>query len=196
MEIRTAHFLKSATDPSQFPQYPYPEFAFFGRSNVGKSSLIGYILGGKAHVKTSSKPGHTQTINFFVINDSVSVADLPGFGYAKAPAGIRDSFMTMLEKYISARKNLRIAFLLIDARRGPEKEEHAILDLLIAQNVTVAIVVTKCDKLTRNDLAKSLASIAGEFEIESSDIFTTSSLKKHGAREILDLIKENSSRSN
>ena len=194
IEIKKAIFHKSATDPSQFPNYPYPEFAFFGRSNTGKSSLINYLLGGKALVKTGSRPGHTQTVNFFVVNDNLSIADLPGFGFAKAPAHIREGFMPMLKKYITERANLRIGFLLVDSRREPGEEEIEIIRLLTERQIPTAIVATKADKLTRNELNRQLQKISVAFGIDQTDIFPTSSLRKTGKDQILALLSENAHR--
>jgi GTP-binding protein len=189
MLIKKADFLKSTTDPSQFPGYPYPEFAFFGRSNTGKSSLMQYLLGGNVFVKTSSRPGHTQTINFFVVNDCLSFADLPGFGYAKAPADIRAAFFPMITQYIASRNNLRIGFLLIDIRREPVDDEYRIVDLLTKNAIPVAIVATKSDKLSRNEIVARTGVIASSFGILSSDIYITSSLKKIGRDNLWDLIE-------
>ncbi len=194
LDIKKAVFHKSATDPSQFPNYPYPEFAFFGRSNTGKSSLISYLLGGKVFVKTGSRPGHTQTVNYFVVNENMSIADLPGFGYAKAPAHIREGFLPMIKRYINERENLRIGFLLVDSRREPEVEELEIIKLLTARKIPTAIVATKADKLTRNEMANQLKKIARAFGIEESDIFPTSSLKKTGKDQIISLLAENAHR--
>lgn len=194
MEIRKAEFLKSATDPSHFPNYPYPEFAFLGRSNVGKSSLINMILGNRSIVKTSSRPGHTQTINFFIINDAISIADLPGFGFAKAPGEIRKSFIPMITRYLEERKNLKIAFLLVDARRKIENDEREFIHLLSENRISTAIVVTKIDKLTKNELNAKKKEIAESLGISAEDLFLTSSTKKSGYAEIHELIGENSHR--
>ena len=194
MEIKKAEFLKSATDPSHYPNYPYPEFAFLGRSNVGKSSLINMILGNRSIVKTSSKPGHTQTINFFIINDAISIADLPGFGFAKAPGQIRKNFIPMITRYLEERTNLKIAFLLIDARRKVEDEEREFIHILSENRISTAIVITKIDKLTNNELSAKKKEFAESLGISPEDLFLTSSSKKSGYEEIHELIKENSER--
>ena len=190
VQIHTARFQKSATKASQYPAYPYPEFAFLGRSNVGKSSLLGMILSGKAHVKVSGRPGHTQTINFFVVNEALSFADLPGFGYAEAPGEIKKTFMPMIDEYIEKRENLRIVFVLVDARRTPGDFEKNIISKLAKRSIPTAIIATKTDKLSQGQLAARLREIAAELEIEREDIFPTSSLKKSGKREILRLISQ------
>ncbi len=127
MIIKQVDFIKSATKPSQYPEDGLPEIAFAGRSNVGKSSLINCLVQRKSMVKTSSKPGCTQLINFFTVNESLSFVDLPGYGYAKVSKKIRSQWQPMVETYLSCRKNLLGLILLIDIRRDPEKEE---LDLV------------------------------------------------------------------
>ena len=190
VRILKAVFLKSAAKAEQYPKYPYPEFAFFGRSNVGKSSLLGMILSGLAKVKTSAKPGHTQTVNFFVVNDSISFADLPGFGYAEAPGAIKDGFMPMIREYIAKRDNLKVAFLLIDIRRTPGKEEEQILSALEKRGIPTAIIATKADKMSNSQLAKRLKEISEELDIAKEDIFPTSSLKGKGKADILRLVTQ------
>ncbi|MFW5770211.1 MAG: ribosome biogenesis GTP-binding protein YihA/YsxC, partial [Spirochaetota bacterium] len=125
MKINKAEFIKSAVKPEQYPQLPYPEFAFAGRSNVGKSSLINMVTGNSRLVKVGSKPGVTKTINFFSINDTICMADLPGYGYAKVPMELKKQFYPMIKLYFSNRDRLKLVFLLIDIRRVPgdfEKE--------------------------------------------------------------------------
>jgi GTP-binding protein len=194
MEIKKANFLKSATEPSQFPNYPYPEFAFIGRSNVGKSSLIKLIFDGRVLVKTSGSPGHTQTVNFFTINDALSIADLPGYGFAKAPGAIRKTLTPMIQNYLMNRPNLRIVFLLIDARRSITDDDTEFIHLLSYHNISTAIVLTKSDKLTQKELSEHAQSIAKELGITYDDLFITSSTKKRGRKEILSLIEEHSAR--
>ena len=123
MNILNIQFVKSCASASQFPRYQHPEIAFFGRSNVGKSSLINMLMKKKNLVKTGSKPGVTKTVNFFLLNDSISIADLPGFGYAKVPLEIKKAFLPLIKRYIDSRDNLKLAFLLIDIRRTPDRFE-------------------------------------------------------------------------
>jgi GTP-binding protein len=194
MVIRKAAFHKSATNPEQFPGYPYPEFAFIGRSNAGKSSLISMIFDGKVKVKTSSSPGQTQTVNFFTINDALSIADLPGYGFAKAPGHIKDALSPMIRLYIENRPNLKIAFLLIDARRDISGDDSEFLDLLSEHGIPTAVVMTKSDKLSQSELHLRRKYLATELGIEMHDLYITSSAKKTGRRDILDLIDANSAR--
>ena len=116
MVITSAEFVKSAVKPAQYPSAALPEIAFTGRSNVGKSSLINTLVNRKRLVKTSSTPGRTQLINFFIINKTISFVDLPGFGYAKVPSSVRNSWGPMLETYLSTRKTLKGTVLIMDIR--------------------------------------------------------------------------------
>jgi GTP-binding protein len=173
MKIKSVSFLKSCTNASQFPGFDYPEFAFFGRSNVGKSSLLNMILGQKNLVKTGSRPGVTKTINFFIVNDSRSFADMPGFGYAKLPMEIKKKLLPMIKEYIDKRENLKLAFLLIDIRRVPGDFERDIISLLASKKVSVVITLTKCDKLSNNQRSKSIAAIQKALDIGRDSIFLT-----------------------
>lgn len=190
MKIKSASFLKSCTNSAQFPGYDYPEFAFFGRSNVGKSSLLNMILGQKDLVRTGSRPGVTQTINFFVVNDNRSFVDLPGFGYAKLPMSVKKKLLPMIKEYIEKRNNLKLAFLLIDIRRVPGDYESDIIELLAKNNVPVVITLTKCDKLSKNQRHRNIAEIQKALEIERDSIFLTSSETSEGKKELLMLIDE------
>lgn len=190
MIIKKAYYLTSCVKSSQFPSFSHPEFAFFGRSNVGKSSLLNMILGQKGLVKTGARPGVTQTINFFIVNDNRSFADLPGIGYAKLPMNVKKKFMPMIKEYISTRENLKLAFVLVDARRTPGDYEHDLIELLIDNKIPVAITLTKCDKLSKNELAKSIAEISSTLEIGKESIFVTSSKTNAGRKELLSLIDD------
>ena len=190
MKFKNVVFLKSCKKAADFPKYPYPEFAFLGRSNVGKSSLINMITGIKNLVKTGSRPGLTQLVNFFIADDKISIVDLPGYGYAKAPEEIRSSFMPMIKSYIAARENLKLAFLLIDIRRVPDEREKDILGLLANAKVPIAIIMTKCDKLSNNQIQSAIAKTTKFFEIEPDSVFITSAETQKGKKEILGLIFE------
>jgi GTP-binding protein len=190
IKIRDVHFLKSCAAVSQFPRYHHPEIAFFGRSNVGKSSLINMLMRKRDLVKTGSMPGVTKAVNFFVLNESISIADLPGLGYAKVPQSIRKAFLPLIRKYIEARENLRLAFVLIDVRRVPDEAELEILSLLTGRSVPVAITLTKCDKLSRSQRARSLGAIADALGVDRGALFVTSAKSGEGRRELLGLIEE------
>ncbi len=192
MKIHEVHFLKSCTAPSQFPKYHYPEFAFLGRSNVGKSSLINMLMKKKDLVKTGSRPGVTKTVNFFVLNNVISIADLPGFGYAKLPLEMRKAFLPLIRKYITTRSNLKLAFLLIDIRRTPDDFEAELLSLLADHRVPAAITLTKCDKLSRNQQAQRVRQISEALGLSRDSLFISSAKSGDGRREILGLINEHS----
>ncbi len=194
MKNNNAYFLKSCTKKNQFPVFPYPEFAFMGRSNVGKSSLLNTILGQKDLVKTGSKPGVTKTINFFIVNDNKSFVDLPGFGYAKLPSDMRKKFMPMIKEYAGARDNLKLVFLLIDIRRIPGDFEKEIINYLASLKIPTAITLTKSDKLSNNEIANSIKKIEAALEISRDSIFITSAKDKKGKKELLSLIEEFSKR--
>ncbi|MCL2155419.1 MAG: ribosome biogenesis GTP-binding protein YihA/YsxC [Leptospirales bacterium] len=190
MKIKSVSFLKSCTNSSQFPNFDYPEFAFFGRSNVGKSSLLNMILGQKNLVKTGSRPGVTKMINFFIVNDNRSFADMPGFGYAKLPLEIKKKFLPMIKEYIAKRENLKLAFLLIDIRRVPGDYEKDIISLLTNNKISVVITLTKCDKLSNNQRSKSIANIQKALGIDRESIFLTSAETGEGKKELLGVIEE------
>ncbi|MBA3035492.1 MAG: YihA family ribosome biogenesis GTP-binding protein, partial [Desulfobacterium sp.] len=164
MIIKSAEFVKSAVKPSHYPEENQPEIAFAGRSNVGKSSLINTLLNRKNLVKTSSTPGRTQLINFFLINDSLGFVDIPGYGYAKVPAAVKKTWGTMIETYIQTRKTLKGVVLIMDLRRVPGPEEIAFMDWLNYYNIPFIRVLTKADKLSKTQqkqqqmiIAKSLS---------------------------------------
>ncbi len=190
MKFKNIYFVKSCRKSSTFPDYTWPEFAFFGRSNVGKSSLINMLLGKKNLVKTGSRPGVTQMVNFFVADDRISFADLPGYGFAKVPKEVRKQFLPLIREYVTTRENLTLAFLLIDIRRKPGAEEIEILRMLTRKKVPVAVTVTKCDKVSGNARGKNLKTISEALEIDRKDIFTTSSQNGEGKKELLQLISD------
>jgi len=190
MKINKTDFLKSCYKETQFPNYLYPEFAFLGRSNVGKSSLINMLLNQKRLVKTGSKPGVTVAVNFFLVNDHLSFVDLPGYGYAKLPLDIKKKFLPLIKSYLETRDNLKLAFLLIDARREPDQTEHEIIKTLLDNEISLAITLTKCDKLSNNELKKNTLKIADKLGVDQQAIFYTSSAQKKGRKELLSLIQE------
>ena len=150
MHIKSAQFVTSAVKPNQYPAPELPEVAFAGRSNVGKSSLINALLNRKRLVKTSATPGRTQMINFFVVNQTLMLVDLPGYGYAKVPVAVKRQWGPMVESYLSKRSCLRAVVLLMDLRRSPGVEERNFMDWLAHYGIAAIPVLTKADKLSKS----------------------------------------------
>jgi len=160
MIVKTAEFITSAVKPQHYPAPEYPEIAFAGRSNVGKSSLINKLVNRKRLVKTSNTPGRTQLLNFFCINDRLLFVDLPGYGYARVPVAIKKQWGPMIETYLASRETLKGVFVIVDIRRVPGPEESDLLRWLEHHNRPHRIVVTKVDKLSRNKQVRPLRTIA------------------------------------
>jgi len=188
MIIKQAEFVKSATKPSQYPEPIFPEIAFAGRSNVGKSSLINALLNRKSLVKTSSKPGCTQLINFFEINQHLFFVDLPGYGYAKVSKKIRAQWGPMVKTYLGSRKTLAGVVLLIDIRREPKKEEFDLTHWLEEKRVPCLTVLTKADKLSKTEQGKRRKLIASAIGREAEDLICFSSKSKIGRETTLNEI--------
>jgi GTP-binding protein len=149
MIIQSAEFIKSAVKPAQYPPEGLPEIAFAGRSNVGKSSMINCLVNRKRLVKTSSTPGRTQLLNFFNINDEMIFVDLPGYGYARVPVGIRKTWGPMIEKYLACRATLKGVVLILDIRRDPAEDEHNLIEWMSSRRIPLILVLTKSDKLSK-----------------------------------------------
>lgn len=150
MKVVSAEFIKSATEPSQYPEGNLPEFAFVGRSNVGKSSLINTITRRKNLARTSSTPGCTRLINFFKVNNQISLADLPGYGYAKVPIPSRRAWQPMIETYFKQRKSLKSVVLIFDVRRYPSEKDIELIHWLRNYNIIPMIILTKIDKISKS----------------------------------------------
>jgi len=189
MIIKTVEFIKSAVKPSHYPEYDFPEIAFAGRSNVGKSSLINTLIQRRNMVKTSSKPGCTQLVNFFLVNDNISFVDLPGYGYAKVSKKIRSQWQPMVNLYLSQRQNLLGLILLIDIRRDPGKEEVDMVDWLESHKMPYLVILTKSDKLSKTKQKKRVLSICSQMNREQKNIILFSAKTKKGRDTILDEIE-------
>jgi GTP-binding protein len=193
MEIRNADFVSSITDVSKSPIKKLPEFAFIGRSNVGKSSLINMLINRKGLAKTSNKPGKTQTINHFVINQSWYIVDLPGYGYAKVSKDIRQSFGTIIENYVMQSQALHFLFVLIDIRLDPQPIDQSFMEWAGTNEIPIGIIFTKADKLSTNKINQLRERYESELLKrwdELPPIFVTSSTTKMGREEVLAFIKE------
>jgi GTP-binding protein len=178
--VKNTEFVKSATKPAHYPEGELPEIAFAGRSNVGKSSLVNVLVNRKNLVRTSSTPGRTQLINFFRVNDDFMLVDLPGYGYAKVPLALKKEWRPMMETYLSKRKNLRGVVLILDIRRVPVEEDLQMLTWLRAYSIPPIIVVTKCDKVSKNERAKQSAVIMSRLGLDKSELNFFSALSKEG----------------
>ena len=188
MKIHGVEFVKSAVKKAHYPEYDYPEIAFAGRSNVGKSSLINTLINRKDMVKTSSRPGCTQLINFFLVNEDLSLVDLPGYGYAKVSKKIRAQWQPMMETYLSSRENLLGLILLIDIRRDPRKEEFDMARWLTAHELPFLVVLTKADKLSKTQQAKRLNAICSQLNRDSNGVILFSAKTRMGRDTIWDEI--------
>ncbi|MBU2027639.1 MAG: ribosome biogenesis GTP-binding protein YihA/YsxC, partial [Proteobacteria bacterium] len=154
MRVLSAEFVLSATAPAHYPPAALPEIAFAGRSNVGKSSLINTLVNRKGLARTSNTPGRTQEINFFAVNNRFAFIDLPGYGYAKVPEAIRRRWGPMIETYLSERRTLRLVILILDIRRDPSEEDRQMIGWLQFYRLLFLIVLTKTDKVSRNQLVQ------------------------------------------
>ncbi len=184
MNVIQAEFMKSAAKPKDYPPPGLPEVAFVGRSNVGKSSLINVLSGRKGLVRTSSTPGRTQLINFFDINTVLTLVDLPGYGYAKAPPALRKQWGPMIESYLSIRESLKAVVLILDIRRVPSDGDLQMLRWLEMYNIPPILVVTKCDKLSKNEQARQKGIIAAAIKRDKGMLLPFSALSKEGRDDI------------
>ncbi|MBU1054684.1 MAG: ribosome biogenesis GTP-binding protein YihA/YsxC [Proteobacteria bacterium] len=189
MIIKSAVFVKSAVKPSHYPEEDVPEIAFAGRSNVGKSSLINTLLNYKRLVKTSSTPGRTQLINFFLINDLFGFVDIPGYGYAKVPAAVKKTWGNMIETYLKTRNTLKGVVLIMDIRRIPGPEEITFMEWLSFYNIPFIRVLTKADKLTKNQLAQQHMIISKSLMADKDDFIIFSTKSKTGKKALWDAIE-------
>lgn len=193
MIIHSASFVKSSPTLKLCPESGDPEFAFIGRSNVGKSSLVNMLTGWTKLAKISGEPGKTRTINHFLINEKWFLVDLPGYGYAKVPASVREKWVTASREYILGRENLICLFVLLDSRLKPQRSDLEFMEFLGINGIPFARVFTKSDKLTRTALPKSIEMHDNEMLKKWESLpatFITSSVKKRGREEILDFIEE------
>jgi GTP-binding protein len=193
MEIRQAEFVSSITDMRQPPAQKLPEFAFIGRSNVGKSSLINMLIKRKGLAKTSNTPGKTQTINHFIINQSWYLVDLPGYGHASVSKTTRAGFGKIIENYILKSEELHFLFVLIDIRHEPQKNDLSFLEWAGTHEIPLGILFTKTDKLSVSKATlhrqRYEAALLKRWD-ELPPVFSTSSVNKQGREDVLSFIKK------
>ncbi|MFF2874759.1 ribosome biogenesis GTP-binding protein YihA/YsxC [Gottfriedia sp. NPDC057991] len=169
MKVTTADIVISAVRPNQYPDTQFPEIALAGRSNVGKSSFINKMLNRKALARTSSKPGKTQTLNFFLINEQLFYVDVPGYGYAKVSKKEREAWGKMIETYITTREQLRAVILLVDLRHSPTEDDVMMYNFLKHYGIPVIIVATKADKIPKGKWDKHAKVVREKLQIEEGD---------------------------
>jgi GTP-binding protein len=193
MVIRSAVFTKSSQKLEECPAPNLPEYAFIGRSNVGKSSLINMLMGMKALAKVSGTPGKTQLINHFTINEEWYLVDLPGYGYAKVSKNKREVFSEMITRYTLNRDNLHCLFVLIDSRIEPQAIDLTFINWLGINQVPFSLVFTKTDKVSSNELSSIIAQFNKELLKQWEELpklFTCSAVTRIGRTEILNFIGE------
>ena len=193
MEIKQSEFVSSVADVKKCPPPDKPEFAFIGRSNVGKSSLLNMLTGKKNLAKTSNKPGKTQTINHFIINSDWFLVDLPGYGYASVSKEKRAGFGTIIENYVLKRDNLHCLFILIDSRLEPQKIDLEFIQWVGEKEIPLCLVFTKSDKLTKNQLNRSIKIYQNtllKYWQELPAMIITSSTARSGKEDLLLFIEK------
>ena len=179
-----------AVKPSQYPADNMPEIAFAGRSNVGKSSLLNLLTNRKSLARVSGNPGKTRTINFYLINDSFRIVDLPGYGYAKVSRNVTENWGEMMETYFQNRQGLRKVIQLVDIRHKPSAQDVQMYQYLKHYGLDGIVVATKADKVSSNERQKNISVIRKTLELEKEDlVIPVSALKRQGHDKLLDVIE-------
>lgn len=191
MNIHKVELTISAVSPKQYPDTSFPDIAFAGRSNVGKSSFINKMLNRKSLARTSSKPGKTATINFYNIDDTINFVDLPGYGYAKVSKDEKKKWANMIETYLNTREELICTALLVDARHKPTSDDLTMLNYIRERHGFAFVIATKCDKIAKTKLNNHLDEIYYTLELTDDDIMMPFSAETGlGAEDIWEAIKE------
>lgn len=167
MVIKTTNLETVCGATSKLPHHTWPEFAFAGKSNVGKSTLINALMNRKAYARVSGKPGKTQTINYYNINDQFYLVDLPGYGFARTGAAVKEQWGPMIENYLQGSPTLRAVFLLVDIRHDPSDNDILMFDWIVHAGFTPVIIATKADKLKRSQLAGAVKNVQTVLTAES-----------------------------
>lgn len=191
MKISSVDFVTSAVRRSQYPDDKKYEFLLVGRSNVGKSSFINTLVNRKNIARTSSIPGKTQTLNFYLINEEFYLVDVPGYGFAKVSKSLKNKFGMIIEDYLKMRDNLKLVFMLVDFRHKPTEDDVLMYNYLKYYNIPVTIIATKSDKVSRNSYEKNKKIIIDTLNmIDSDDIILFSAVNKIGKKEVYNKIEE------
>jgi GTP-binding protein len=194
--FQNAKFITTAVRAKDYPPLKtmsgtlMPEIAVAGRSNVGKSSLLNHLFHSRDLVKTSSTPGKTQAINFFTVNNELAFADLPGYGYAEVPIAVRKQWGPMVQEYLQNREQLQLILFLFDIRRTPNAEDREFLEWAAHRQKSVILVLTKIDKVTRNEKAANTKRILTAFDTENLHHVHYSVVKNQGNRELMQMLRE------
>ena len=190
MQIESVNEPIIAVRRSQYPEDKKSEFLLVGRSNVGKSSFINTLIERKNFARTSSKPGKTQTLNFYLVNDAFYLVDVPGYGYASVSKDTQKKFGLMIEEYLKSRENLKHVFMLIDYRHKPTEDDVLMYEFLKYYNLDITIVATKYDKIGKNGRIKQDKLIKDTLKFNDNEFITFSTVTKKGRSEVLSIIEE------
>jgi GTP-binding protein len=184
LDIRTVEFSRAAYQPDDFPRDGRPQFAMVGRSNVGKSSLINAVLKRKGVARVSQTPGKTQAVQFYLINEKFYLVDLPGYGYAKVAKTMMKEWGTLVRGYLENSAELRLIFLLLDARRTPGEHDQQMHEWARSLTIGEKVVLTKSDKLSNNQLTVSRRAIATDLNVDPAELIPASAVTKKGIDDI------------
>lgn len=169
MKVHHVEMIMSAVKPEQYPTEGYPEFALAGRSNVGKSSFINKMIARKSLARTSSKPGKTQTLNFYKIEEQLFFVDVPGYGYAKVSKREREAWGSMIEQYLTGRDTLKAVVLIVDLRHPPTADDCLMYDFLVHYNIPAIVIATKADKISKGKVNKHVKIVKDELNMRPED---------------------------
>lgn len=186
--IKNSEFMTSAVKKDQYPESGFPEVAFVGRSNVGKSTIINSLTNRKKLAKVSNTPGRTRLVNFFMIDNTCSLVDLPGYGYAKISKSEKQAWGKIIEEYLMNRPDLKKVVLLVDARHKPTEDDVLMIEYLRHYSIEVIVVATKLDKLKRNDIRKSENIIRETLGLSEEKVLFYSALTKENLQKVIDEI--------
>ena len=187
--IKQARFIVSVANASEIKDFGAPEIAIAGKSNVGKSSFINFLVNQSKLAKTSSEPGRTRLLNYFEINNGeYYFVDLPGYGYAKAPKGEKEKWGALIENYLRTSKNLINVFVLVDIRHEPSADDKMLINYLYSYHIPFTVIATKADKLSRAQQQKAIGVISSALAIGRSDLLVTSAEKKTGKEAVIERI--------